>query len=104
MSTLRTDFEVERELPPAVNAAGELEDQSPEVTTYTAIWYVEGASGDGYNEPYIPAYPVLESVVDANGVVMHDEGDLYNTALDAVNAVFNLGRADGGGDDYGPND
>lgn len=109
MSELRTEFKVERELPPAANAAGELEDQSPEIVTYTALWYVEGASGDGYNEPYVPAYPVLESVVDANGVVMVDvdgvyhpgAGDLYNRGLDAMNAEFNTANHDGE-EDFGP--
>lgn len=101
MSELRTEFKVERELPPAVNAAGELEDQSPELVTYTALWYVEGASGDGYNEPHTPAYPVIESVVDALGNDVSDDGDIMAAADDAVNAAYNTGGADGG-EDFGP--
>ena len=103
MSSLRTEFAVERERPPVVNDAGELEDQEPEEVTYTAIWYVETATGDGYNEPNTPAYPVIESVVDANGVTMADEGDLYNTGLDAINAAFNQGNSDGE-EDFDPFD
>lgn len=86
---------MERELPPAVNAAGELEDQAPEEVTYTAIWYVEPASGDGYHEPYTPAYPVVESVVDSLGVEVSDDHDVMSAADNAVNAAFNQGCSDG---------
>lgn len=91
MNAIRTQVLVDRELPPTVNAAGELEDQDSETVEYTALWYVEGPSGDGRNEPFTPAYPVIDAVVDAAGVDVSDDPDVMSAAENAVNAAFNAG-------------
>jgi hypothetical protein len=114
VSLLRTEFKVERQRPPAVNAGGLLEDQDPETVTYTAHWYVEGASGDGYHEPHTPAYPVIESIVDPLGLDVASDSELMDAASNAVQGEFNLMSADPVGEppwgedydigDYGPQD
>lgn len=94
MNDLRTDFTVERERPPVVNAAGELEDQEPEVITYTAIWYVEPAENGGRESPSWAAYPEVESIVDSQGRAVPADREILAAADNAVNAAFNEGSAD----------
>ncbi len=102
MSELRTAFKLDRERPPAVNAAGELEDQAPETLTYTALWYVESATGDGYNEPFVPAYPVIDAVLDATGKDVSEDSAVMAAADNAVNAEYNTANHDDGREDFGP--
>lgn len=94
MTDLRTDFTVERERPPVVNDAGELEDQEPEILTFTAIWYVEPAENGGRESPSWAAYPEVESIVDSQGREVSSDRELMVAADNAVNAAFNEGSAD----------
>jgi len=87
-------FTMYRDLPPAVGAAGELEDQEPTEVTYVASWRVVPAEGDGYNGPHIPAYPVVESVVDALGNDMGDDREVLEAANNAMYTAFVLGADD----------
>lgn len=79
-------FTLGRERPPRVNAAGELEDQSPAEEVYTVHWYVEPAENGGHESP---AHPVIESVVsETTGEEVTDE-EILNHATDVVDAEFN---------------
>lgn len=101
MNEIRTEFTMDRERPPAVNAAGELEDQEPETVTYTALWYVEPAENGGRESPSYPAYPVVESVLDPEGKDVSDDRDVMVAADNAVNAAYNDSKHDGE-EDFSP--
>lgn len=108
--TLTTPFTMEVELPPVVNAMGELEDQDPATREYTAHWVVVPAENGGGVSPDHPAYPEVVRVVDNATKEETEDHAVLDFANDVVNAAFNVGdhEAPWGDDydigDYGPND
>lgn len=92
VGSYRTAFEYERERPPAETPSGELEDQGPEVVTYTVVWNVEPAENGGRESPSWDAQPVMESILDEHGNLLETEDDgriEVNRAEDAMNAAYN---------------